>query len=141
MSFNLAQLLALIVIYLGVLFLVALLTDRGLVPKRITRHPAVYVLSLGVFAGAMATNGIYNLAFSYGYNFLFYYLGMVLVLLLASVILLPLLRLCRIYQLSSIADVLVQHGHPVDRSVVGTRNRQPLDRWRWLLHAGRCHNE
>ncbi|MEM1113765.1 MAG: ATP-binding protein [Pseudomonadota bacterium] len=106
MSFSLAQILLLTVGYLGVLFVVALMTDRGLVPERITRHPAVYVLSLGVFTGALATNGVFSLAATYGYSFLLYYAGAVLVMLLASVILMPLLRLCRVYQLSSVADVL-----------------------------------
>ena len=61
MNFSLAQILALIIVYLGVLFLVALSTDRGLVPERLTRHPAVYVLSLGVFTWALATGDAYSI--------------------------------------------------------------------------------
>lgn len=106
MSFSLAQILLFIVAYLTGLFAVAYLADRGVIPKRITDHPAVYVLSLGVFAGAMATNGTFELAHRYGYSFLLYYLGAVVMFVMATVMLLPLLRLCRIYQLSSVADVL-----------------------------------
>ncbi len=106
MSFSLIQILLFIVAYLGGLFAVAYLADRGVIPRRITHHPAVYVLSLGVIAGAMATNGMLELANRYGYSFLLYYLGTVVMFVLATILLLPLLRLCRIYQLSSLADVL-----------------------------------
>ena len=106
MSFSPAQILLFIVAYLTGLFAVAYLADRGTIPKYITNHPAVYVLSLGVFAGALATNGVFELAHRYGYSFLLYYLGAVVMFVMATVMLLPLLRLCRIYQLSSLADVL-----------------------------------
>jgi len=106
MSFSLAQILLFIVAYLSGLFAVAYLADRGIIPERVTRHPATYVLSLGVFAGAMATNGVLELARHYGYSFLMYYGGVVFMFVLAALLLLPLLRLCRVYQLSSIADVL-----------------------------------
>lgn len=106
MSYSLPQILLFIVAYLSGLFAVAHLADRGIIPRRITHHPATYVLSLGVFAGAMASNGVMELAQTYGYNFLIYYLGVVLVFVLATLLLLPLLRLCRVYQLASLADVL-----------------------------------
>jgi len=106
MSFSLAQILLFIVAYLTGLFTVAHLADRGIISERITNHPATYVLSLGVFAGAMATNGVMALAHQYGYNFLLYYVGVVLMFVMATLLLLPLLRLCRVYQLSSLADVL-----------------------------------
>ncbi len=106
MSFSLAQILVFIIAYLSGLFAVAHLADRGIIPERITHHPAVYVLSLGVFACAMASNGVIALAHQYGYNFLLYYLGVVLMFLLSAVLLTPLLRLCRVYQLASLADVL-----------------------------------
>ncbi len=106
MSFSLTQILLFIVAYLTALFGVAYLADRGIISERITRHPATYVLSLGVFAGAMASNGVMELAYRYGYNFLLYYGGVVFMFVLAALLLLPLLRLCRVYQLSSLADVL-----------------------------------
>jgi PAS domain S-box-containing protein len=106
MSYSLPQVLLFIVAYLSGLFAVAYLADRGIIPRKITQHPAIYVLSLGVFAGALATNGVFELAYRYGYSFLLYYMGMVLMFVIGSLFLLPLLRLSRIYQLSSIADVL-----------------------------------
>ncbi|MAT94997.1 MAG: histidine kinase [Halioglobus sp.] len=106
MSFSLTQILFFIVAYLTALFAVAHLADRGILPRRITSHPAVYVLSLGVYAGAMASNGVMGLAFSNGYGYMLYYLGAVLLFILAPLLLLPLLRLCRVYQLASLADVL-----------------------------------
>jgi PAS domain S-box-containing protein len=106
MSFSLAQILLFIIAYLTGLFAVAHLADRGIIPERITHHPAVYVLSLGVLAGAMASNGVIALAHQYGYNFLLYYLGVVLMFVVAPLLLTPLLRLCRVYQLASLADVL-----------------------------------
>jgi len=106
MSFSLTQIVLAIVAYLSILFLVAHLADRDLLPRKLTHHPATYVLSLGVFAGAMASNAIFELAWRYGYGFLMYYLGAVLMFLIATLLLLPLLRLCRVYQLSSLADVL-----------------------------------
>ena len=106
MIFSLTQILLVIIAYLTGLFAVAHLADRGIIPRRITHHPAVYVLSLGVFAGAMASNGVIAMAHQFGYNFLLYYLGVVLMFVLPLVLLMPLLRLCRVYQLASLADVL-----------------------------------
>jgi PAS domain S-box-containing protein len=106
MSFSPAQILLFIVAYLSGLFAVAHLADRGTISARVTRHPATYVLSLGVFAGAMASNGVIELAYRHGQSFLLYYAGVVLMFVFAALLLLPLLRLCRVYQLASLADVL-----------------------------------
>jgi signal transduction histidine kinase/Na+/proline symporter len=106
MSYSLGQILLFIIAYLSALFAVAYFADRGLISRRITHHPAIYVLSLGVFAGVMATNGVMSLAHQHGYSFLLYYIGAVLVFIFAALLLMPLLRLCRVYQLSSLADVL-----------------------------------
>ncbi len=106
MSFSLAEILLYIAAYLGGLFTVAHLADRGIIPRRISHHPAVYVLSLGVFAGASATNGVFALASTGSSSFLTYYLGVVLMFIFMPILLLPLLRLCRVYQLASLADVL-----------------------------------
>lgn len=106
MSFSATQVILFSIAYLSCLFGIAYLADRGTIPARIVKHPAVYVLSLGVFAGAMATNGVISLAAQYGYNFLLYYFGAVIMFVLASLLLMPLLRLCRVYQLASLADLL-----------------------------------
>jgi PAS domain S-box-containing protein len=106
MSFSLPEILLAIVGYLLVLFLVAHLAERGVLSQRVTHHPATYVLSLAVIAGAMASNAIFELAYRYGYGYLLYYIGVVLMFLVGTLLLLPLLRLCRVYQLASLADVL-----------------------------------
>ncbi|MFK7975661.1 MAG: ATP-binding protein [Halioglobus sp.] len=106
MSFSAPQIILFSIAYLSCLFGIAYLADRGSIPERIVKHPAMYVLSLGVFAGAMATNGVISLAAQYGYNFLLYYFGAVFMFVLASLLLMPLLRLCRVYQLASLADLL-----------------------------------
>ncbi|MCB1843658.1 MAG: PAS domain S-box protein, partial [Halioglobus sp.] len=106
MSFSLVQILLFIVVYLTGLFAVAHLADRGIIPERVSNHPATYVLSLGVFAGAMASNGVMELAHRYGYSFMLYYGGLVFMFVMATLLLVPLLRLCRVYQLSSLADLL-----------------------------------
>ena len=106
MSFSLTQVMLATAGYLVVMFLVAHLADRGSLPRSITQHPATYVLSLGVFAGAIASNGVFALAAQYGYGYLLYYLGVVAMFIFATVLLLPVLRLCRVHQLASLADVL-----------------------------------
>lgn len=106
MSFSLTQILLFIVAYLTGLFAVAHLADRGIISERVSNHPATYVLSLGVLAGAMASNGVMELAYRYGYSFMLYYGGVVFMFVMAALLLVPLLRLCRVYQLSSLADLL-----------------------------------
>lgn len=106
MNFSLAQILLFVAGYLCILFAIAYLADRGLIPRKVTHHPAIYVLSLGVFAGAMASNGVVDIAYHNGYSFLLYYAGTGTVFILATMVLVPLLRLSRIYQLASLADML-----------------------------------
>ncbi|MFD2230794.1 sensor histidine kinase [Alkalimarinus sediminis] len=105
MSFNLIQLFIIGLAYLLVLFGIAWATDKGFVPKRIVRHPLTYILSLGVYASAWAFYGSVGLAYEYGYGFLAYYLGVCGAFLLAPVLMLPILRITRAYQLSSLADL------------------------------------
>ncbi|EQM69423.1 ATPase [Aquipseudomonas alcaligenes OT 69] len=64
-----------------------------------------YTLSLGVYASAWAFYGTVGLAYQYGYGFLASYLGISGAFLLAPVLLYPILRITRTYQLSSLADL------------------------------------
>ncbi|TWI50877.1 PAS domain S-box-containing protein [Pseudomonas duriflava] len=105
MSFSLSQLIAISAGYLLIFFGVAWMTERGWVPRRLVRHPIVYTLSLGVYTSAWAFYGTVGLAYDYGYGFLSYYLGLCGAFLLAPVLLYPILRLTRAYQLSSLADL------------------------------------
>lgn len=104
-SFNLSHLLLISVLYLSLLFGLAWITDRGLIPSRIVRSPVVYILSIGVYASAWAFYGTVDLAYQYGYGYLATYLGVSGAFLLAPVLLHPILRLTRTYQLSSLADL------------------------------------
>ncbi|MGB7388480.1 MAG: ATPase, partial [Pseudomonas neustonica] len=105
MSFDLSQLLLISIGYLILLFGVAWITEHGLLPRAVLRHPAIYTLSLGVYASAWAFYGTVGLAYQYGYGFLTYYLGVCGAFLLAPVLLNPILRITRTYQLSSLADL------------------------------------
>ncbi len=105
MSFNLSQLLLLSALYLLALFGVAWLSERGAIPRGLVRHPMIYTLSLGVYASAWAFYSSVGLAYQYGYGFLACYLGVSGAFLLAPVLLQPILRITRTYQLSSLADL------------------------------------
>lgn len=92
--------------YLGLLFLIAYAADNGYIPAKLVEHPAVYSLSLGVYATSWTFYGSVGLANSSGLAFLTIYLGVTAAFLLGPFILRPILRLCRDYQLSSVADLL-----------------------------------
>ncbi|MGM0535758.1 MAG: ATP-binding protein [Pseudomonadota bacterium] len=105
MNASLVGLLALGIGYLLLLFLGALAVERHWVPTRIARHPAVYTLALGVYASAWAIYGSLELAGNAGYGYLAYYLGVAGAFLLAPVLLVPIQRMTRTYQLASLADL------------------------------------
>lgn len=75
MSFSLTQMILISAGYLLVLFGVAWISERGLIPRSVIRHPLTYTLSLGVYASAWAFYGSVGLAYQYGYGFLACYLG------------------------------------------------------------------
>jgi PAS domain S-box-containing protein len=91
--------------YLLLLFLIAYATDRGIVPERWVSNPLTYTLSLGVYATSWSFYGSVGFADRQGYLFLTIYLGVTIAFVLSPVLLRPLLRLTREYQLSSLADV------------------------------------
>ena len=106
MSFNIAPLLLAGLGYLLLLFAIAHFSERGYLPRRLLRHPAIYILSLGVFGGTSVIYSTVETAYSYGYGYLALYTGVGGTFLFAPLLLLPLLRICRLYQLSSLADLL-----------------------------------
>ena len=75
MAYSVSDLILIAGAYLLFLFLVAWITEKGWIPARLVRHPAVYVFSLGVYASAWAIYGSVGYAHDYGYNFLAYFLG------------------------------------------------------------------
>lgn len=105
MTFELWQLFLAGVGYLLLLFLIAYAAERGWLPSKLARHPLTYTLSLGVYATSWSFYGSVGFAQTEGYNFLTIYLGVTLAFLLTPVLLKPILRLTREYQLASLADV------------------------------------
>ncbi|MDQ7729171.1 ATP-binding protein [Halomonas sp. SpR8] len=91
--------------YLALLFGCGFAVERGWVPVRITRHPIVYTLALGVYASAWAIYGSVDMAANAGFGYLAYYLGAAGAFLLAPVLLVPIQRITRTYQLASLADL------------------------------------
>ena len=92
--------------YLSVLFGLAYLTERGVIPDRLIKHPIVYVFSLGIFASAWSFYGVIDLAKQYGYGALAYYLGTGALFLFAPLALRPLIEVARRFQINSMADLL-----------------------------------
>ncbi|MCP5326643.1 MAG: PAS domain-containing protein [Oceanospirillaceae bacterium] len=105
MSFSLSLLISIVLAYLFVLFFTAYVVEKGWLPSKIVHHPAIYVLSLGVYASAWAFYGTVGMAHEYGYAYLAYYLGISGAFVLSPVLLKPILRITRTYQLTSLADL------------------------------------
>jgi PAS domain S-box-containing protein len=106
MTFELGHLFFAGVVYLLILFFIAYATEQGWIPNRVARHPATYALSLGVYATSWSFYGSVGFAQTQGFNFLSIYLGVTLAFLLMPVLLAPILRISRDYQLTSLADLL-----------------------------------
>ncbi|MCP5330751.1 MAG: ATP-binding protein [Gammaproteobacteria bacterium] len=106
MIFDLGTLFVLGIVYMAVLFGIALATDKGWIPQRITRHPIVYVLALGVFASVWSYFSTTANAFRDGFGYLAPFIGISLAFLFSPLMLRPILDITRSYQLSSLADLL-----------------------------------
>jgi Na+/proline symporter/signal transduction histidine kinase len=91
--------------YLLFLFGAAYLTERGKLPKRLVRHPLVHALSLGIYASVWTFYGIFGIVQDAGITYLTSYLGATLAFVLAPAIMVPILRISRTHQLSSLADL------------------------------------
>ncbi|WP_447956471.1 ATP-binding protein [Vreelandella sp. EE7] len=105
MSVELVGVIALGLGYFGLLLGAGVAVERGLIPVRLTRHPLVYTLALGIYASAWAVYASLELAAEAGFGYLAYYLGAAGAFLLAPVLLVPIQRITRTYQLSSLADL------------------------------------
>lgn len=103
--FSLTGIFFAIFLYLSLLFLIAYATEHGKLPAGMAGHPLTYVLSLGVYATTWTYYGSVGFAAGQGYTFLTVYLGVTIAFALAPVLLEPLLRLVRDYQLTSLADL------------------------------------
>ena len=106
MTYDLEILFGASLFYLLLLFFVAYVTDSGLIPDSWTDNAPVYVFSLGVYATSWTYYGSVGFAQRDGYQFLTIYIGLTIAFILSPVLLQPLLRLTREYQLTSLADLL-----------------------------------
>ncbi|WP_096085440.1 sensor histidine kinase [Agaribacterium haliotis] len=115
MSFSFFDVALICLIYLSILFAIALATERGIIPSKVASHPVVYILSLGIFASALSYYGVIELAENFGYGALAYYMGTGMLFLFAPVALKPLMELARRFQITSMADLLTfrYHSHEV----------------------------
>ncbi|WP_188149450.1 ATP-binding protein [Teredinibacter waterburyi] len=115
MTFSFLHVALICFTYLGVLFAVAYSTEKGLISDKIVSHPVTYIFSLGIFASAWAYYGVVDLASTFGYGALAYYLGTGALFLFAPVALKPLMELARRFQINSTADLLTfrYHSHAV----------------------------
>lgn len=92
--------------YLCLLFAIAWATDRGLLPESLASHPLIYTLSLGTVAGAWPIFASIGMAAHFGYGYLGFFVGAGALFMFAPLLFVPLWRLCRRFQLPSLADVL-----------------------------------
>ncbi len=120
MRFELWVLFVVSVLYLGLLFVIASAAERKWLPRKLIRHPLVYALSLGVYATSWSYYGSVGLADRQGYTFLAVYLGVTLAFLASPILLRPMLRLVKQYQLSSLADLMAFRYHSQAAGVLVT---------------------
>lgn len=111
MTFSTELIIGLGACYLILLFAIAWLTEAGIasgwLPRSLVEHPVIQVLAISVFACSWAYYGAIDLANEYGYGALAYYMGIGGLFIFAPMLLSPLFRLVRLYQLGSLADLLV----------------------------------
>ncbi|WP_019039253.1 ATP-binding protein [Psychroflexus tropicus] len=98
-------LIALIFIYLGLLFLIAFLAEKNK-GSRLVSHPAVYALSLAVYCSAWTYYGSVGMAATSGIEFLTIYLGPVIAAPLWIIVLKKIIQISKVYNVSSIADFI-----------------------------------
>lgn len=111
MKFELWHLFVISVLYLGMLFVIASAAEKKWLPESLVSHPLVYTLSLGVYATSWSYYGSVGLADREGFTFLAVYLGVTIAFLASPILLKPILRLIKEYQLSSLADLLAFRYH------------------------------
>ncbi|MBV1879923.1 MAG: PAS domain-containing protein [Pseudomonadales bacterium] len=107
MTFSLPQIFAAGIFYLTSLIGIAFATEQGWFPRTLTHHPFLRVISLGVFAGAIAFYGSIGMAAQFGSSYLLYFFGASAAFLIAPILFTPLGRIALAHKLGSLADVFV----------------------------------
>ena len=98
-------LIAIIVLYLGLLFLLAHWAEKRHRTK-LVNNPYVYVLSLGVYCSAWTYYGSIGIASSSGISFLAIYLGPAIAFPLWIILMRKIIRISKQHKISSIADFI-----------------------------------
>jgi PAS domain S-box-containing protein len=119
-NFSFAQVAGISLSYIAIVFGIAYATERNWISHKITSHPIIYILSLGIFASAWAFYGVIELADRFGYGALAYYIGTGLLFLFGNFALKPLVELAKRFQINSMADLLVFRYHSHLVGAVGT---------------------
>ncbi len=91
--------------WLSLLFALARLAESRPSWTRFSQHPAVYAMSLGVYATSWTFFGAVGFARTQGISFIAVSLGPTLACLLIPSVFLPILRLVRRHQLATVADL------------------------------------
>jgi len=108
-------LILIILLYLGLLFFIAFWAEKNKTSKLVT-SPYIYALSLAVYCSAWTYYGSIGVASRSGIEFLAIYLGPVIAAPLWIYILKKIIRLSKVYNVSSIADFIsIRYGN--NRSV------------------------
>lgn len=95
------------VLYLGLLFAIAYfaekLAGRG---RSLTNNPYIYTLSIAVYCTSWTFYGSVGKAAKSGLDFLPIYLGPTLVFVVWSVVMIKIIRICKVHRITSIADFI-----------------------------------
>jgi len=91
--------------YYVAFFAVAWLCERGKISPLVLNHPLLYVLSLGIMVSTWSFYTAFISTASRGFGYNAYYLGYGVAFLFTPVLLQPILKITRTWQLSSLADV------------------------------------
>jgi len=114
---SLSLLLILSFAYVGFLAVLMYLQKHGYISPTLASHPLVYCSATGVIASSWSFFGAIQLTNLYGYSFIAFYLGIASAFFISPILLQPFIRICREYQLSSLADLLAFRFH---NRIIGT---------------------
>ncbi|MGY0625407.1 MAG: hybrid sensor histidine kinase/response regulator, partial [Paraglaciecola chathamensis] len=102
--FSVLSLMAIVVGYLLILFLLAFWGDKR--AKANQQHPYIYSLALGVHCTSWAFFGTTTQAAHYGWAFIPTYMGIICVFLFAHPVLRRVANVCHQHNISSLADFI-----------------------------------
>lgn len=93
-------------IFFGLIAATLTLLEKSPQVRSFTRRPIAYYLSLGIIGSTWTYYGFAGLIHNLGIEAFSYFIGISAMFLAAPLLLLPLIRLCRQYQLNNLADLM-----------------------------------